>query len=596
VSDAIRELERELLQLERSTSNSSVASTPSVKERSHAENSRTSPHLANSRLARHEHDQTVRQLSTSYRNLPNARQPSPPTSVQYVGGGDGSGITMNHLGVTRSNRPTRPTPLALAPEPQVPPSCPACQPSDPPDENKDFIISARTGETRGRKRFGLHDNARIIVVEKNPFLYEYRVTLKDKPILEPAIAQFFGNFSLFVDRLDQPQAASGGAAAFAGGGPSLRDFMSDNCPQLSARVDVADLESLLRSLAAADASADAGSLRNQYIAAKSAYEGIAQQVDNAKRVLYDQNASCPNLCDTANRIHSTLQAYNPNLQQLSQAIDRFKSQAERFQREVQILEEEAARSNPIPAKVCRDLIDELRRLALGYAKTAEDLEAGVQKIVNGKKTFDAIVKTINNVLSNQNAFYQVYTRGQYNLPTDVEITVERRDLTKGDSTFAKVVEGETVNFGGGARFAVAGGVVVSPLETVNFTRVPALINGRKTTIVGRDEGSSTRILPMLMLHGRVAEGGGAVSGLHMSIGITAKPDDSGTNVEFLIGPSISFIEERLFLTFGGYAGRRKHLEGNLALGQELPQEFSDDIPTSTHLIWKPGIALTYKFK
>jgi hypothetical protein len=101
---------------------------------------------------------------------------------------------------------------------------------------------------------------------------------------------------------------------------------------------------------------------------------------------------------------------------------------------------------------------------------------------------------------------------------------------------------------------------------------------------------------MLMLNARLFDGKGPVSGVHMSLGVTAKPDDKGTNVEFLIGPSISFVEERLFLTFGGYAGRQKQLEGNLVPGQQLPKEFTDDIPTSNHLVWKPGIALTYKFK
>ena len=138
--------------------------------------------------------------------------------------------------------------------------------------------------------------------------------------------------------------------------------------------------------------------------------------------------------------------------------------------------------------------------------------------------------------------------------------------------------------------------MVSPFETINFKRVPALLNGQQTTIIGREESSNTRILPILMLHGRLAEGKGPISGFHFSLGVTAKPNDTATNVEFLIGPSISFIEERLFFTFGGYAGRQKQLEGNLVLGQELPKEFTDDIPTSTHLVWKPGFALTYKFK
>jgi hypothetical protein len=80
------------------------------------------------------------------------------------------------------------------------------------------------------------------------------------------------------------------------------------------------------------------------------------------------------------------------------------------------------------------------------------------------------------------------------------------------------------------------------------------------------------------------------------LGLTAKPDNEGTDPEFLVGPSISFIEERLFFTFGGYAGRKQELEGNLTVGQKIPADFGDELPISKHYVWKPGFAITYKIK
>lgn len=103
---------------------------------------------------------------------------------------------------------------------------------------------------------------------------------------------------------------------------------------------------------------------------------------------------------------------------------------------------------------------------------------------------------------------------------------------------------------------------------------------------------------MLMLHGRIYSkpGWDYVSGIHLSLGLTAKPDNEGTDAEFLFGPSVSFIEERLFLTVGGYAGRKQELEGNLVPGQVIPKEFGDELPVSKHYVWKPGFAVTYKIK
>jgi hypothetical protein len=298
-----------------------------------------------------------------------------------------------------------------------------------------------------------------------------------------------------------------------------------------------------------------------------------------------------------------VQQYQPDLEALSEDTTDYKFDAEQLKRRVKQLEQ-LIKDNPQPnsnlppvrGAECDAVVEEFGILATGYVGTANELDAGVKKMVSGKNTFEAIVNIINKVFSDPHAFYQVYTRGEYGLPTDVEITVERKDITNAEAKFVKIIDAETINFGGGPRFAIAGGVVMSPLETINFKRVPALVNGQQTTIVGREESSNSRILPILMLHGRLADGWKSISGFHFSLGVTAKPTDSETNVEFLIGPSISFIEERLFFTFGGYAGRRKELEGNLVPGQVLPNEFGDEIPTSNHLVWKPGFALTYKFK
>ena len=525
---------------------------------------------------------------------PNAH---PLMPAQYLSTASEGGRTPSGIQIPFSNiKPARLTPiLSTAPEVQAQagggPSCPSCLPSIAPEEKKDFIINARTGETSGRKKFGLRETARIIVKEKNPFLYEYRVTLKDKPIIESAIGDFFGNFPLFADALKPKDEA---AAA------NVRNS-TRSCPELAQQfpTESSTLSALLQLLEDADSSAQGtNSLRIRYTTQKNAYDEAAQQLDDAKKVLYDQNASCENLCKTATGIRSTLQQYKPDLQQLSDDINLFKSRADNFQRGVQDLETKARQVTPPLPAACFTLLDHLRTLASGYMSTANTFEAGILKITNGKKTFDTAIKTINNVFSSPNAFYQVYTRGEYGLPTDVEITVERKDVTKNDAAFVKLVEGQTINFGGGPRFALAGGIAGSPFETVNYKRVSALVGGRSTFIVGEDEGSNSRILPMLMLHGRLFEtpGGGIINGIHMSLGITAKPNDEGTNVEFLVGPSLSFIEERLFLTFGGYAGRRQQLQGNLAPGAELPEEFGAEIPVSKRLVWKPGFALTYKFK
>jgi hypothetical protein len=472
------------------------------------------------------------------------------------------------------------TSAAVEPAPQdgVANACPGCLPDPQPDEKKDFIISVRTGETRGKTRFGRTDRARIIVVDKNPFLYEYRVTIKANPILEPAIAAFFGNGFFFADEVkekkEDEKKASGGKKAVAA------------CDALT------NIEAANTTLDDDDDASKPGSLRSLYAEHKRVYNETEGEFKKAQDVLYNRNSSCPALCNTATNIRATLQAYRPNLDELNKRITRFKNRAALIQDDVSQLQQTGGLTGE-----CAHRLGELARLARDYVRIGDDFEKGAATITAGKKTFDVAVKTINDVFADPNAFSQVYTRGPFSTPTDVEVTVEQRDLSNKDSKFTQVGQTETINFGGGARFAIAGGVVASPFETITYKRVPAIIDGRSTTIIGAENSSNSRILPILMLHGRLFElNSKYVSGVHLSLGITAKPNDTATNVEWLVGPSISFIEERLFLTVGGYAGRRQQLEGNLRPGQELPADFKDDIPVNNHLVWKPGFALTYKFK
>jgi hypothetical protein len=101
---------------------------------------------------------------------------------------------------------------------------------------------------------------------------------------------------------------------------------------------------------------------------------------------------------------------------------------------------------------------------------------------------------------------------------------------------------------------------------------------------------------MLMLHGRLYrpdEEKWGFSGLHWSLGITGKNDNKGTDIEYLVGPSASFLNDQLFLTVGGYAGKQQALDGNLFPGAEVPKDLAE-IPVHKNYHWKLGFALTYK--
>jgi hypothetical protein len=158
---------------------------------------------------------------------------------------------------------------------------------------------------------------------------------------------------------------------------------------------------------------------------------------------------------------------------------------------------------------------------------------------------------------------------------------------------------------GARRFELAGGMAFSTLgrreykSVLGYARNPDGViidaDGKPTdkreltNIVGITESSSSRFAPMVMLHTRLTDN--PKYNLFFSVGVTAKNDSQGLNVEYLLGSSFNFLNKNAFFTFGGYAGRVQKLAGDLFEGAKLP---GTDVPVHKSYKWSPGFSFTYR--
>jgi len=143
--------------------------------------------------------------------------------------------------------------------------------------------------------------------------------------------------------------------------------------------------------------------------------------------------------------------------------------------------------------------------------------------------------------------------------------------------------------------------VVSPLPQVIYTTTanPNGGDGQPANIIIAQQQSSTRILPIAMLHARFWDQISAEDWKrwllpnYLSVGVTAKSSDNkGTNIEYLFGPSWTFADRQIFITAGAYAGQQQRLEGGLTVGQATNLG-SANLPISLRTIWKAGFAITW---
>ena len=81
--------------------------------------------------------------------------------------------------------------------------------------------------------------------------------------------------------------------------------------------------------------------------------------------------------------------------------------------------------------------------------------------------------------------------------------------------------------------------------------------------------------------------------LFFTLGVTAKHDNN-VDIEYLVGPSVSFLNDRALFTFGAYGGLSQNLVDNVRVGDALPASLGSDITFyRKSLNWKPGFSFSY---
>jgi hypothetical protein len=181
---------------------------------------------------------------------------------------------------------------------------------------------------------------------------------------------------------------------------------------------------------------------------------------------------------------------------------------------------------------------------------------------------------------------------------ETTVKLVKQDRLAADSA---VTEQELVTVVCSSPFSVSGGFGFSTLNEREFVFVqsttPVTANGQTTQKVinrfGFKNKSSFRPIPVLLLNTRLYEWNDTVA-LHLSAGagVDIKTGEAGSDVEFIVGPSISF-KRSMFVTAGLHVGRVPKLAGGFQLSDEVPAGI--DAPP-IEKAWKTGFITTFTFK
>lgn len=466
----------------------------------------------------------------------------------------------------------------------------APRPSATPGENSKnvILIDARSGTpTYETLRFKKNERVKVIIDNKNPYLYTYKYTSTAKPVQETAFGTFLPLLGGIVGELlssgDAPKQDATATVKLAGTCDDAVAALS----QLEKDMDTATSK-------AREIAPKIQRLKRETNALQKAYE-------SGRKQLRDGNKSRGELyCASNEFLENTKDIVNrDNLDEVSEATDALENDAKGF----------LARVESISANYPKECLDAhfLYRtvvFANGLISVVDKNKEVIKKANSDLDSVDKTRESVMTVLRNRNSFFEEHVEGGFDSTMDVEVRLELTPLEK-DIAAAGPYK-LSFKMGSAPFFSLSAGMVFSPLRKFEFDRIQGferdeqgnlvLVNGKPnlTTVVGLKETSRTRITPIVFLNGRVHEwNSGPIDGLHISLGITAKNDNKGLDPEFLVGPSLSMLERKLFFTFGGYAGRQQKLTGGLFEGFAVPSTVTD-LPIQKNDRWSFGFALSYQ--
>jgi hypothetical protein len=480
-----------------------------------------------------------------------------------------------------------------------------------------FVVDASTGKTywhdsgatpvdnENRTRFSKGDRVRVIVINKNPFLFKYNISIQETTITEDALAPFFKVFSPIF-----PATAAEKKDVIR-----LADFplRTENCPTekiKNAKLAYESLRNEIHNLNVQIEDVITTNPTSDFLVLKRKYAPISVEYNTAVSTTFRRTKAqagttlCATLCSTANHLATTLSAYNPepDFKIFQTSVEDLKAQADSINGKINEFISSYPECQPLEGGF--SVLQDVQRQIKNFYKTVSSVLDELDKMRKGNEAFVKMRDTLNTLASQPDLLQEQRIIGPYNDPTNVTVKVEFRGVSAPDTDAFKPLAEAKLNFGGDKRFALSGGVAYGFLDRPEYKAIlgferdqqGTLVSGQTApvSVVGVTDSTRRRIGPILMLNTRLTNY--RDTNLFFSLGINGTSDNTGVNIDYLIGPSVNVLDRKLFLTYGLYGGRVQRLNEGLYLGLKVPDATTPEKLVRKDFVWKSGFALTYKIK
>lgn len=468
----------------------------------------------------------------------------------------------------------------------------AAQPDEPcdtlcrePARDKAFvIIDANTGQIiEGSRKWPEGTRLQVIFVNKNPFKYDYSFTLKSTATAASIITNFLNlipglSGAGAVIGLDPPPSPPGMIASMSRATAILGCAGDDQTVVTGFRDRVLNLIS--QSTNVRNALQQKANRLNQ---AKESLKSFLDDtnIDPNGRTQAERFAYCTRICKRANDLLTLLK--ETNLDDVTKLVNDFQADVTALERNVLL----SALSQP-----CKDelltLIGGLKDLASARQAELEKLSDQVKEV---KPQFDKAAENIKKALGSALSFSEQTYPEILDEATTISIQITRKNIRE-ENPKAETINAPPLQVGD-PPISLSAGFGFSTIDEVKFVRQ---IGADGKNHFGRELNSNFKATAVVLLNAHIRRIQRFNSTFAVSVGLGFTNRDDTTSYEFIVGPSLGFLNNRFFITAGYSAARVPRLAGGFNEGDLVPDNLADPLPTQKNFQSGAMFAFTYRFK
>jgi len=453
----------------------------------------------------------------------------------------------------------------------------------------DFLIDPLDPENSSRQfSFPASKAVRVVVVNVNPFLFEYEVEDKYTQIAEPNLNTFFAllgtGFPTLAARAQQtaamvvPPPLPANAWQQFMHGIDQKPPKGKQCSELNTRL-LLEAQRIITSV-----SGDLKAIDTLLV--QSNRSVVAADSSRAKngRILRSPDATAVKVRGSAlelvRELRSAITSLNTNLLAVDRTNAVVNVPMKRIAELLGTLEEDPQEC-PVQEPAA-----EHQALLTQRAAQAKEVEILAKAGADMAKLGDGISA----IADLPSRFYHIKTLTQAGNPARVEIIVRRKPVDGPDSK--EEVLRRNIIVGGKNVLTLGAGVMWSKIADQNFAVQKRLVDGQNEVgVIVRTGHSADRVVPMATVNARLLQAlWHELDFIHFTFGTGLKTGND-FSLEYFLGGSLNAFSDKLLLSAGFYAGRSQNLPGDLSLGEVVPASFSLTKDTSHR--WKFGLGLFY---